>query len=159
LNFEALRRWCLSIWEHLESLQASRDVNMLDYDPHRRNSRHNPIPVDQTNSRSLEILEAQIDNIESNCRGVVNSTHKFKFTSQHDVERLVEDKQVESCGTYWDLVSILVRMGGKKQSGHQLGQTTFAASCVQMTTLELDLLSSMSFKRCCLWPMQQKWTL
>jgi hypothetical protein len=38
-------------------------------------------------------------------------------------------------------------MGGKKQSGHQLGQTTFAASRVQMTTLELDLLSSMSFER------------
>jgi hypothetical protein len=54
---------------------------------------------------------------------------------------------VESCGTHWDLFSILVRMGEKKQSGHQLGQTMFAASRVQMTTLELDLLSSMSFEQ------------
>jgi hypothetical protein len=38
-------------------------------------------------------------------------------------------------------------MGGKKQSRHQLGQTTFAVLRVQMTTLELDLLSSMSFER------------
>jgi hypothetical protein len=135
------------LWEHLESLQASRDVNMLDYDPHGRNSRHNPIPVDQTHSKSLEILEAQIDNIESNCGGVVYSTHKIKFMAQHDVERFIEDKWVESCGTYWDLFSILVRMGCKKQSGHQHRQMTFAASHVQMTTLELDLLSSMSFER------------
>jgi hypothetical protein len=44
-------------------------------------------------------------------------------------------------------ISILVQMGGKKQSGHQLGQSTFAATRVQMMTLELDLLSSMSFER------------
>jgi hypothetical protein len=37
-------------------------------------------------------------------------------------------------------------MGRKKQSGHQLGQTTFAATRVQMTTLELDLLSAMSLE-------------
>jgi hypothetical protein len=120
---------------------------MPDYDSHGRNPRHNPVPVDQTNSNNLEILEARIDDIESNHGDVVYSTHKHKFTSQHNVERLIEDKRVESCGTYWDLFSILVRMGGKKQSGHQLGQRTFAASCVQMTTLELDLLSSMSFER------------
>jgi hypothetical protein len=55
-------------------------------------------------------------------------------------------KGLESCGTYWDLFSILVRMDSKKQMGHQLGQTTFAATWVQMTTLELDLLSTMSFE-------------
>jgi hypothetical protein len=88
-----------------------------------------------------------MDEMESNRGGVVYSSHKFKFTLQHDVERFIEEKRVESCGTYWDLFSILVRMGGKKQSGHQLGQTTFAASRVQMTTLELDLLSAMSFEQ------------
>jgi hypothetical protein len=135
-------------WQQLENLQASRDVDMLEYDPHGRNSQHNPILINQTNSKSLEILKAQIDNIESNCGGVVYSTHKFKFTSQHNVEQFIEDKRVESCGTDWDLFSILVRMGGKKQSGHQLGQITFAASWVQMTTtLDFDLLSSKSFER------------
>jgi hypothetical protein len=80
-NYEALHNWFESqiskltedgarLWEHLESLQASRDVNMLDYGPHGRNSRHNPIHVGQTNSKSLEILKAWIDN-----GGVVYSTH------------------------------------------------------------------------------------
>jgi hypothetical protein len=113
---------------------------MRDFDQ-RAGNRQDPITVDLTNSKSLEILETRMDVLESNQGGVAYATHKFKFTSQHDVER------VESCGTYWDLFSILVWMGGKKQSGHQLGQTTFAASRVQMTTLELDLLSSMSFER------------
>jgi hypothetical protein len=136
------------VWRQLQELQVARDAEMIDADHTGGHSRHNPIPVDLSNSKSLEILEARMDNIESNQGGVVYSTHKFKFTSQHDVERFIEDKRMESCGTYWVLFSILVQMGGKKQSGHQLGQTTFAATPrVQMTTLELDLLSLMSFER------------
>jgi hypothetical protein len=135
------------LWRQLQDLQALQNVEMTDYEQVGGHSCHHPITVDQTNSKSLEILETRMDDIESNQGGVVYTTHKFKFTSQHDVERFIEEKRVESCGTYWDLFSILVRMGGKKQSGHQLGQTTFAASRVQMTTLELDLLSAMSFER------------
>jgi hypothetical protein len=139
LQIEKLKEDGARVWHHLQGLQDIRDVEMRDYNQRPGHSRQDPITVNLTNSKGLEILESRMD--------VVYATHKFKFTSQHDVERFIEDKRVESCGTYWDLFSILVRMGGKKQSGHQLGQTTFAASRVQMTTLELDLLSSMSFER------------
>jgi hypothetical protein len=147
LQINKLREDGVRVWRQLQELQGAREAEMMEVDPRGGHSRHNPIPVDMTNSKSLEILESRMDIIESNRGGVVFATHKFKFTSQHDVERFIEEKRVESCGTYWDLFSILVRMGGKKQSGHQLGQTTFAATRVQMTTLELDLLSSMSFER------------
>jgi hypothetical protein len=133
---------------------------MINVDHMGGHSRHNPIPVDMSNLKSLEILESRMDDIESNQGGVVYAKHKLKFTSQHDVERFIEDKRVESCGTYWDLFSILVRMGGKKQSGHQLGQTTFAATWFQMTTLEMDLLSAMisNVRLLCLLLMPLRWT-
>jgi hypothetical protein len=91
-------------------------------------------------STILEILESRMTKIESYRGGVIYSSHKFKLSSQHDVERFIDNKKVESCGVYWDLFSVLVRMGGKKQSGQQLGQSTFTATRVQMTTLELDFV-------------------
>jgi hypothetical protein len=63
------------------------------------------------------------------------------------VERFIDNKGIESCRVYCDLFSVLVCMGGKKQSCQQLGQSTFTAPRVQMRTLELDLLSWMSFER------------
>jgi hypothetical protein len=95
----------------------------------------------------MEILELRMAEIEAHCGGVTYTSHKLKLSSQHDVERFIDNNRIESCGVYWDLFSVLVWMGGKKQSGQQLGQSTFTATWVQMTTPELDLLLSMSFKR------------
>jgi hypothetical protein len=135
LQIDKLKEDGVRLWRQIQELQATRDAEMNGYDYLGGHSRQNPIPIDQPDSKHLEVLEARLDDLEANRGGTVYATHKFKFTSQHDVERFIEDKRVESCGTYWDLFSILVRMGGKKQSGHQLGQTTFAASRIQMTTL------------------------
>ena len=63
--------------------------------------------------------------------------------TMHD-KRYIEDKNVESCGSFWDLFSCLVRMGSKRQTPTQQAQYTFAATRLQ-TELELSL--SMSFER------------
>jgi hypothetical protein len=67
-------------WQHLETLLALPDVEMLEYDQQAKNSRHNPIAIDQTSSKSMEILDARMDDIKSNQGGVIYTTHKFKFT-------------------------------------------------------------------------------
>jgi hypothetical protein len=45
------------VWRQLQELQAARDAEMIDVDPTGGHSRHNPIPVDLLDSKSLEILE------------------------------------------------------------------------------------------------------
>jgi hypothetical protein len=97
--------------------------------------------------RDLEGIESRLDDIEGHRGGLVYSTHKAHFGSMHDVQKFIEEKTVASCGAYWDLFSILVRMGGRKQTGTQLAQATYAAHRLETSTLELDLLSSMSFDR------------
>jgi hypothetical protein len=131
---------------HIKNLQTSRDMELDNYGQG-SHSRSDPIQIDLTATKQMEILESRMTKIESHQGGVIYSSHKFILSSQHDVERFIDDKKVESCGVYWDLFSVLVRMGGKKHSGQQLGQSTFTATRVQMTTLELDLLSSMSFEQ------------
>ena len=81
--------------------------------------------------RDIENLISRVEDIEGQRGGLVYSTHKQKFGAVHDVQKFTKEKGVDSCGSYWDLFSVLIRMGGRKQSGTQLAQSTFAASRLQ----------------------------
>ena len=59
----------------------------------------------------------------------------------------IEEKEIQSCGHYWDLFSCLIKMGVKNQSGTEQAQEAYAAARLKATPLELDLSSSMTFNR------------
>lgn len=124
----------------------------LDFDsdqlPEWGGTREAPINLDSPGSpHALADLSKRMDDLESYRGEVIYSTHKYKFTSQADVIKWIEDNNIQSCGHYWDLFSCLIKMGVKNQSGTEQAQETFAAARLQSTPLELDLSSSMTFNR------------
>eukprot|EP00546_Thalassionema_frauenfeldii_P016613 CAMPEP_0178901926 /NCGR_PEP_ID=MMETSP0786-20121207/4315_1 /TAXON_ID=186022 /ORGANISM="Thalassionema frauenfeldii, Strain CCMP 1798" /LENGTH=191 /DNA_ID=CAMNT_0020573125 /DNA_START=21 /DNA_END=593 /DNA_ORIENTATION=+ len=66
------------------------------------------------------------------------------FGCPHEVEQYVIDKNVASCGTHWDLFSVMVVMGKGAQSGKDLSDKKYSASRVQLTVKETDLKGAMT---------------
>jgi hypothetical protein len=99
--------------------------------------------VDQTNGHAIEELKGRVTHMESNRGAMAYKSIDFNFSSEFDLRLWLIENKVATCGSYWDLFSILVKLGDRPLSGHQQAQVTHAASKIQTTPLELDLMSSM----------------
>jgi hypothetical protein len=93
------------------------------------------------------LLDKRIVELESRRGGLVFTLGGDKFTSQEDVKQWVLRNNIESGGIFWDLFSLLIRMGGKKQTATQQAQASYVATKANATLLELEVSSSMSFPR------------
>jgi hypothetical protein len=65
----------------------------------------------------------------------------------NDVAIWCVSNDVESCGMFWDIFSVLVVMPPKKQTGKERADERFASQRTEMTTFENDLGASMSHIR------------
>jgi hypothetical protein len=83
VQIEKLKEESGRIGLQLQDLQAAQDVEMTDYN-HGGHSRHNPILIDLSNSKSLKILEARMDDIESN-RGGWSTTLHISSSLHHNM--------------------------------------------------------------------------
>lgn len=69
------------------------------------------------------------------------------FASYSDVRAWVHNEGVESCGIFWDILSIMVAMEPDYMSGKQFADTEFSSTRINATVLETDLCASMQQHR------------
>ena len=100
-----------------------------------------------SNTGAIEELKSRVEDLitHKDERGYV--TFDYQFRSLADVVKWVELNKIETCGHFWDMFSVLAKMGGKNQTGMQQAQLTLAALKIKTTPLEMDLLTAMEFKR------------
>ena len=71
---------------------------------------------DKATAEDLGVLTAQLDHLEAN-RGDATFVYIQKtFASQLDVLEWVVEQKIGSCGSFWDLFSILVRNGTQERN-------------------------------------------
>jgi hypothetical protein len=56
----------------------------------------------------------------------------------------VDKEQVPSCGVFWDLLSVLISMNPKEQTGKDRADEEYSSTRIQSTICEIDLAASMS---------------
>jgi hypothetical protein len=94
----------------------------------------------------VDLLKRKLGDLEGNSGQMF--VHKLLiFRTKQDVKQWVVSLQVESPGIFWDLFSAMVCMKPKKQSGRERVDESYSASRTQSTTLENELLASMSHLR------------
>jgi hypothetical protein len=64
-----------------------------------------------------------------------------------EVADYLQGQKVPSGGVFWDLFSILVCMKPKQQTGKARADETYSSQRTNLTTLENDLLASMTHTR------------
>ena len=82
--------------------------------------------------------------LETHRGEAIYRTRKFTFTSHTDVKNYLVANNVESCGSFWDLMSALTKMAMKNQTGKEIATGALAATRIAAKPLELELVSSMS---------------
>jgi hypothetical protein len=71
----------------------------------------------------------------------------FVFCSMTEVADWLEGQKVPSGGVFWDLFSVLVCVKPKQQTGKARANETYSSQQTNSTTLENDLLASMTYTR------------
>jgi hypothetical protein len=94
----------------------------------------------------LDNLKRKMTDLEGNS-GQMFVHKRMIFRTKQDVKQWVVLMTVESAGMYWDLFSAMVCMKPKTQSGRERADESYLASRTKTTTLENDLLASMSHLR------------
>ena len=106
-----------------------------------------------TQSGSKAAWRSEIDNLKRKMADLEGSSgqmfvHKRRiFRTKHDVKHWVVAEQIGSAGMFWDLFSTLVCMKPKNQSGRERADESYSAVRTKSTTLENELLASMSHLR------------
>jgi hypothetical protein len=94
----------------------------------------------------LDNLKQKMTDLEGNS-GQMFVHKRMIFRTKQDVKQWVVLMTVELAGMYWDLFSAMVCMKPKTQSGRERADESYSASRTKTTTLENDLLASMSHIR------------
>jgi hypothetical protein len=85
--------------------------------------------------------------IEGHVTGESYSDGGHVFCSMTKVEDWLVAQQVPSRGVFWDLFSVLVSMKPKQQTGKSRADETYSSQRTNSTTLENNLLASMTHTR------------
>jgi hypothetical protein len=91
-------------------------------------------------------LKRKMADLEGNSGQMFVHKHMVFWTKQ-DVKHSIVTVQVETLGIIWDLFSALVCMKPKTQSRRERADKSYLAVQTQSTTLENELLASMSHLR------------
>jgi hypothetical protein len=94
----------------------------------------------------IESLKRKLADLEGNS-GQMFFHKRLTFRTKQDAKAWVVEHTVSSPGMYWDLFSALVCMKPKTQSGRERADESYSAARTQSTTLENELLASMSHLR------------
>jgi hypothetical protein len=86
----------------------------------------------------------RLGEIEGRVTGESYSDGGFVFCSMTEVADWLEGQKVPSGGVFWDLFSVLVCMKPKQQTGKARADETYSSKRTNSTTLENDLLASMT---------------
>jgi hypothetical protein len=100
--------------------------------------------LDNTIIRQLELLNARLGDLEwrgSESGFVLNEHTSSSFA---ELKEWVRDKEIPSCGVYWDLFSAMVCMGPKRPSGKERANNIHSSERIQSTPHEDDLAASMT---------------
>jgi hypothetical protein len=97
-----------------------------------------------TAQAQIDALVAKILDMESRVMDESVVVGDYSFGSFADLKKWVEVNQVPSCGVFWDLLSVLISMGPKEQSGKDRAEEEYAATRIKSTISENDLAASMS---------------
>jgi hypothetical protein len=88
----------------------------------------------------------RLGEIKGRVTGKSYSKGGFVFCSMTEVGNWLAAKKVPSGGVFWPL-SVLVCMKTKQQTGKAQADETDSSECTNLTTLENDLLASMTHTR------------
>jgi hypothetical protein len=94
----------------------------------------------------LESLKRKLADLEGNS-GQMFSHKRLTFRTKQGVKAWVVENTVASPKMYWDLFSALMCMKPRTQSGRERADESYSAARTQSTTLENELLASMSHLR------------
>jgi hypothetical protein len=94
----------------------------------------------------VDHLKRKLADLEGNS-GQMFVHKRMIFRTKQDVKHWIVSLQIESPGLFWDLFSAMVCMKPKNQSGRERADESYSAARTQLTTLENELLASMSHLR------------
>ena len=89
----------------------------------------------------------RLGEIEGRVTGESYADGGFVFCSMTEVADWLVAQKVPSGGVFWDLFSVLVCMNPKQQTGKARADETYSSQRTNSTTLENDLLASMTHTR------------
>jgi hypothetical protein len=92
----------------------------------------------------LDDLVAKIMDMESRVMDESFVIGVYSFGSYADLKKWVDKEQVPSCGVFWDLLSVLISMNPKEQTGKDRADEEYSSTRIQSTICEIDLAASMS---------------
>jgi hypothetical protein len=110
------------------------------------------------NSASYESLLGRLDILESRATDKTCVFGGFHFSTIHDVITFVTTYGVPTCAMYWDMMSAMVCMRSKGETGKEQSERKYAAQKANVhSALEADLVASMSHERpLCLYSKDKK---
>jgi hypothetical protein len=97
--------------------------------------------------RKLDKVMLRLGEIEGRVTGESYAESDQVFSSMTEVGDWLVKEKVPSGGVFWDLFSVLVCMKPKQQTGKGGADETYSAQRMQSTTMENDLLVSMTHTR------------
>ena len=116
------------------------------------------MPQPGVDSASHESMMDRLEILESRSTGDTCVFGGFNFTSLHDVVAFVTKYSVPTCALYWDLLSAMVCMRSKGETGKEQSERKYAAHKANVhSALEADLVASMGHERpMCLYSKDKK---
>jgi hypothetical protein len=95
----------------------------------------------------IEKILTRLGDMESRVSDESIEMNETVFSSMNDVTVWCVATDVESCGMFWDIFSVLVVMPPKKQTGKERADESYSSHRIETTTFENDLGASMSHTR------------
>jgi hypothetical protein len=135
--------------EQVATLQATMDEHNLQDDNNMRMGGYRDNPFDE-GGKPLSQLDHLLERVAEVERRVAKDSFEVgsdTFGSLPEVIHWVSQNEINSCGQFWDLFSILVIMKPKQFSGKDRADEVYSSTRIKTTNLENDLLASMAHTR------------
>jgi hypothetical protein len=103
--------------------------------------------MDGTVAQQIEVLQQRLKDIEARGgeQGFVLNKHTFSYFAE--LKDWVKDKNISSCGAYWDIFSIMVPLSPGQLTGKERVDNAYSSSGTQTTVFKNDLLTAMTHKK------------
>jgi hypothetical protein len=114
--------------------------------------------IPSEDSASHESILNRLEILESRATDETCGFGGFNFSTIHDVVAFVTKFQVPTCAMYWDMLSVMVCMRSKGETGKEQSERKYAAQKANVhSALEADLVASMGHERpLCLYSKDKK---
>jgi hypothetical protein len=110
------------------------------------------------NAASQESILGRLEILESRATDETCAFGGYHFSTIHDVVAFVTKNTVPTCAMYWDLLSAMVCMRSRGETGKEQSERKYAAQKANVhSALEADLVASMGHERpLCLYSKDKK---